>query len=280
MKKAPINKIIKFSNVDGPGNRTAIFLQVCPFNCLYCHNPETINLCKHCGSCIDTCPTKALSFNSNHKVVWNKKLCIDCDTCLKTCTKNASPKIQIYTSDALLTEILKQKAFIKGITTSGGECMVHAEFLLELFKKVKAHNLTCLIDSNGHYLFEKYPELLEISDGVMLDIKAYNNDFHKVLIGVSNNNVIKNLKYLLEHNKLQEVRTVLLPNHDDQNEETVRNVSKIIQGNVTYKLLRYRPFGVRDEGIKFIGNEIYSEEKAQSLAKLAIKLGASKTIVI
>ena len=39
--KARVNKIIPFSSVDGPGNRTAIFLQGCNINCLYCHNPET-----------------------------------------------------------------------------------------------------------------------------------------------------------------------------------------------------------------------------------------------
>lgn len=32
-----------FSNVEGQGNRTSIFLQGCKLNCLYCHNPETIS---------------------------------------------------------------------------------------------------------------------------------------------------------------------------------------------------------------------------------------------
>ncbi len=43
MTEALVNKILPFSSVDGPGNRTAIFFQGCNFNCLYCHNPETIN---------------------------------------------------------------------------------------------------------------------------------------------------------------------------------------------------------------------------------------------
>ena len=57
---APVNKIIPFSCVDGFGNRTAIFLQGCNQDCLYCHNPETIHLCKNCGACVKTCPAGAL----------------------------------------------------------------------------------------------------------------------------------------------------------------------------------------------------------------------------
>ena len=50
--KAPVNKIIPVSVVDGPGNRTAVFLQGCNISCAYCHNPETQNLCTGCGVCV------------------------------------------------------------------------------------------------------------------------------------------------------------------------------------------------------------------------------------
>ena len=33
---------ITFSNVDGPGNRFVVFLQGCNFDCVACHNPQTI----------------------------------------------------------------------------------------------------------------------------------------------------------------------------------------------------------------------------------------------
>ncbi len=47
--KGYVHKIIKSSIVDGPGNRLAIFMQGCNFDCWYCHNPETIKLKENCS---------------------------------------------------------------------------------------------------------------------------------------------------------------------------------------------------------------------------------------
>ncbi|MBR0385226.1 MAG: 4Fe-4S cluster-binding domain-containing protein [Erysipelotrichaceae bacterium] len=72
MITAPVNNIIKSSVVDGPGNRCAIFLQGCNMHCWYCHNPETINMCSHCGKCVENCPVQALEYCEG-KVVWQRK---------------------------------------------------------------------------------------------------------------------------------------------------------------------------------------------------------------
>ena len=266
---APINNIIKFSNVDGPGNRTSIFFQGCNFKCLYCHNPETINTCISCGKCIDTCPAKALKF-IDKKVVWDKNKCVDCDQCIKTCDKLASPKIT-YASVEDIIEILKPLfPFINGITVSGGECTLHSLFLLELFKEVKKYGKTCLIDSNGYIPFTSMKELIEISDGVMLDVKAVNNKFHRELTGKSNETVLENLNYLKKIDKLIEVRTVLLPNHDQFNLETVDYVSKLIGPKILYRLIRYRPYGVLKSNIPKLSDEELSKKDSLKYLTLAL----------
>ena len=267
METALINKIIAFSNVDGPGNRSAIFVQGCPFSCLYCHNPETIHVCNHCGICCTKCPTKSLSMKDG-KVVWDKEVCVDCDTCIKVCPNLASPKVQEMSVQDIIDYIKPHRAFIEGISVSGGECMLYADFLLELFMEAKKLNLTCLIDSNGSVDFEKYNALLDISDGVMLDVKASNEDFHNEICKYSNYIVKKNLDYLQKKKKLVEVRTVLLPNQDLQNEATVLYVSQHLLEGIPYKLLRYRPYGVRKDGLAYFGEVEVSEEYAKKVKKI------------
>lgn len=249
---ALINKIIKFSNVDGPGNRMAIFLQGCNIHCKYCHNPETINICNNCGICVDSCPTSALSY-LNNKVLWDKKLCIDCDSCIKICPNFSTPKISKMSSLELFAEIEKLKNFISGITFSGGECSLNYEFITEVFKLVKKNlpHLTCFVDTNGYIDFstKEYNEFIEVTDSFMLDVKAFNNQEHIKLTGKSNETIIKNLQFLLGMQKIYEVRTVILPEFLS-NELTIREVSKIIKdSSARYKLIKFRNLGVKDPNL-------------------------------
>lgn len=276
---APVNKIISFSNVDGPSNRMAIFFQGCPFDCRFCHNPETIHMCNNCGDCVKTCPVKALSVKEG-KVTWNKDLCVNCDTCLKTCSHDASPKITRMDVDELMEKIMEVSPYIQGITLSGGECTLHKQFIKELFPRVKALGLTTLLDSNGSLDFEENEDILADCDGVMLDVKAYDKDFSDWLIRYPNDVVLKNLDYLLAAGKLEEVRTLIFPDRDKENEATVSYVAKTIKDRCRYKIIRYRQFGVREQYRKELGDFTTDEDYAMSYVDLARSLGAVKAILV
>lgn len=264
--KAVVNKIIPFSTVDGPGNRTAIFLQGCNLDCKYCHNPETRGMCVHCGNCVKTCPTGALSIENN-KIDYNINKCIQCDTCIHICPHDSSPRTRIMTSEEVFEQIRKQILFIRGITVSGGECTLYPDFLKELFILCKNAGLTTLIDSNGTYDFSKNEELLSVTDGVMLDIKAFDSKQHEKVTGFNNMLILQNAAFLAKRGKLYEVRTVVVTELFDV-EETVRETAKMLkpylpQQDIRYKIIAYRPFGVRE---KYSHYESPKKEYLESLA--------------
>ena len=236
-------------------------------------------MCNNCGECVLTCPVNALSINDN-KVVWDSNICVNCDTCISTCNNNSSPKIKSMSVEELLKEIERVRPYIEGITLSGGECTIRKDFIIELFPKVKDLGLTTLLDSNGTLDFEENKEILEYCDGVMLDIKAVDKQFSDWLIRYPNETILKNLKYLLDINKLYEVRTIIFPDQDKNNEDTITYVSNIIKDKCLYKIIRYRQFGVRDDELIHLGDYTTDEEYARKYVALAKSLGASKAFLL
>jgi len=263
---AVVNKIITFSTVDGPGNRTVIFLQGCNLDCKYCHNPETIGICVHCGNCVNKCLSGALSIKNN-KVDYDINKCLQCDTCIHVCPHGSSPKTRIMSAQEVFDQIRKQIPFIRGITVSGGECTLYPDFLEELFTLCKAVGLTTLIDSNGTYDFSKNMELLNATDGIMLDVKAFDSKQHEKVTGSNNNIILENVTFLAKIGKLYEVRTVVVPELFDA-KETVRQIAKMLKPylkkqDIRYKIIAYRPTGVREQYSHF---ERPEDEYLESLA--------------
>lgn len=278
---ATVNKIIPFSTVDGPGNRTAIFLQGCNMNCLYCHNPETRGKCMHCGACVNSCPTEALSFK-NQRVSYDSVKCVHCDTCFKNCPYDSSPKTAHMTPEQVWQVVQKQIPFIRGITVSGGECTLYPAFLTKLFTLVQTHGLSTLIDSNGTLDFEHYPDLLAATDGVMLDIKAYDSEEHKRITGWDNSIILKNARFLASKAKLYEVRTVISPGLFD-GEQTIMQICDMLRPYlpirpIRYKLISYRPMGVRPQYAKNL--QIPTANQMEYYAGLLAAKGFEDIIII
>lgn len=277
MTKVPVNQIIPFSTVDGPGSRTSVFLQKCNIACGYCHNPETQNLCNGCGVCVGHCPEGALT-QSGEAVVWDEAKCVSCNTCIAVCPNFASPKIRWMDAPAVMKEVEKNLPFIRGITVSGGECSLYPQFLLELFTLAKAKGLTCLCDSNGTVRFSQYPELMRVCNGVMLDVKAWSPQVFRALTGGDNTAVRENLLFLSASGKLEEIRIVYVEDHVDAR-AAIPGIAKILgplAGSTRLLLIAFRPNGVRGS---FASLSAPAAERMQELKDLALSVGFRNIVI-
>lgn len=176
--------------------------------------------------------------------------------------------------------IRKNMPFIRGVTVSGGECTMHRDFCFELAGLCNAEGLNFLLDSNGSYAFYEDPELTDRIDGVMLDVKSWNEEQHISLTGRSGADVRSNLSYLAKRGKLEEVRTVVIPNAMDP-EETICGVCEVLRGpapDTRYKIIKYRPMGVREPYRSTL--ESPTDDYMRSLEKMAWNMGILNTVLL
>ena len=151
----------------------------------------------------------------------------------------------------VLDEIRAAMPYISGITVSGGEATVQHEFVLELFKEMKrlpefAH-LTTFIDSNGSAPESIWKSLAPFTDGVMLDLKALDEESHIALTGSSNTVVLESIKFLDSINKLFEVRLLLVPGQNDSDDELISTATwlKGVNPDMKIKINAFKTHGVR-----------------------------------
>ena len=252
--RATISKILTYSIVDGPGNRLVIFLQGCNFNCAGCHNPHTIGECKHCGDCIPACHVDALSLVDG-RIAYDPLACDHCDDCLEVCPISANPMVREYSVAEILALAREHRPFLTGVTVSGGEPTMQLDFVIELFRAIKSDNelanLTCFIDSNGHLGASGWERVLPVTDGVMLDIKSFENPTHQALTGKQNVASLESARILNAAGKLYELRFLLIPGKTDNDAELDGLIEfvKGLAGDTRVKLNAFQHHGVRGEAL-------------------------------
>ncbi len=124
------------------------------------------------------------------------------------------------TVEEVLKGFYSNAAFYRsgGVTVTGGEPMLQMEFLIELFKDLKANGVSTCIDTSGvayrngdRKFMDQLEELLTLTDLFLLDIKHIRPDKHLELTGVGNENILTFAKYLDRKQKPVWIRHVIIP---------------------------------------------------------------------
>lgn len=245
-----------FAVHDGDGIRTTVFFKGCPLKCLWCHNPEGIgrqkqlayyqHKCMGCGECVEKCPAHRMS-DEGHTL--DRSVCDGCEKreaclCEQACLGGALKHYgRDVTVDDLMPELLADVDFYKnsngGVTLSGGECLLQADFCAELLKALKEKGIHTAVDTCGFLPRASLDKVMPYTDIFLYDVKAIDGDVHKRCTGVDNALILENLLYIDSVGAATEVRIPVVGGYNDGEVPKIHEFLKQLKNLRAVKELKY-----------------------------------------
>ena len=220
--------IERFAVHDGPGIRTTVFLKGCPMRCWWCHSPESQSSvpepflrgdrCIHCGQCLDACEHGAI-VELCGEIETLRAHCVVCGACAHACPSGARDIVgREVTVGELVAGLERDTPFFDrsggGVTFSGGEPLMQAQFLAEAIGACRERAIHTAVETAG---FAPWPaiEIAATADLVLFDLKLLDEARHRYFTGVSNAPILENLARLAATRSHVRVRIPLVPGVND-----------------------------------------------------------------
>lgn len=239
---------------DGDGIRTTLFFKGCPLRCKWCHNPESFeskkqmlynaDRCIGCMKCTEICKANVTKDN---KHIFNRSDCTLCGECEKVCDAKAFEISGMdISAETLAKQLLKDELFMKGsgggVTFSGGEPLLQAEFCVEVAKILKQHDINIAIDTCGYVNRSEIEKIMPYADTFLFDIKAIDSDVHKRCTGKDNKIILENLLYIDGCGKNIQIRYPYVPDFNDGEAEKISEFVKKLKNVTKVEVLPYHNY--------------------------------------
>lgn len=135
-----------------------------------------------------------------------------------------------FSPEQVLEKVLRFKEYFGedgGITVSGGEPLLQAPFVEELFSLCKSQDINTCLDTSGSVINEKVKKLLSVTDRVLLDIKYTDDTLYRKYVGCEYEKVIDFLKLLNDEKIPTTVRQVIIPTLNDD-EKSIKKLKEVV----------------------------------------------------
>jgi pyruvate formate lyase activating enzyme len=221
---------------------------------------------------VDACPTLAHTVADGlHR--FDRSLCVGCGACEEACLGGA---LKLYgkemTVEELLPLLLEDREFYEqsggGVTLSGGECLLQADFCAALLRELKKEGIRTAVDTCGAVPRSALEKVLPYADVFLYDVKAVNEQTHIRCTGGSNRKILENLAFLDACSAKLEVRIPYVPAYNDGELEAIAELLQTLRNLTGVRVLAYHNYA----GSKYesLGLENHLPEKLPTKAELAV----------
>lgn len=255
MTKGIIFQILKFCLDDGPGIRSVVFLKGCALHCRWCHNPEGLrreqtvayyaDKCIGCGACAKACQTGAHVI-AGCKHYFDREKCGQCGMCTKACSSKALLLTGVWmTAQQVLEEISGDMEFYRqsggGVTLSGGEPLLQAEFAAELVGLCKKNGIRVTVETGGYAPWEAFEALMPFVELWLFDYKESDPVRFKEETGGELQVAEDNLKQLLSGGSRVWLRCPVIPGVNDRVDH-FKNIAQLKERNPGIEKVQLMPY--------------------------------------
>ena len=250
VKKGIVLRIERASIHDGEGLRTVVFLKGCPLRCKWCSTPES--------------QEKKIEYG------YGKDM----------------------TVDEVVSEVCKDEVFFfhsgGGLTISGGEVLLQADFAKEILMKCQKHGINTAIETSFFSQYSEIEKLLPYLNDIYVDFKLADEKSHIFYTGVSNSKIKENLLRLnKDFNGGIHIRIPVIPtvNFNKKDMEEIAMFLGKLENIVEVELLPYHILGI--DTYKKLGKEYelkninaLEESKLKSTAEIFKKVIVNNAVKI
>ena len=149
-----------------------------------------------------------------------------------------------YTAENILSRVLRCREYYGsdgGITVSGGEPLLQADFVRHLFSLCKHNGINTCLDTSGSIINDRVLALLDECDRVLLDIKYTNDEDYRRHVGCGIGTPLRFLDILAEKNIPTTVRQVTIPTLNDS-EDNILLLKEIVKAHPNVDKIELLPF--------------------------------------